>query len=149
MAMISIIFAIHNSTKTIHPPSGCQFLECKEASHFSETVSIDGLSYNRLHPSALSILLRFEEYGEYFFLCIPLFHHISEERIFTYLRRTSPSPFLASLPLLYSASSAPALTSRSSGPSCARSSHSSCPPSGDSSLLGDILNYSLYLLHRI
>ena len=37
------------------------------------------------------------------------------------------SPFLASLPLLYSVSPAPALMSRSSGRSCARSHHSRCP----------------------
>ena len=45
---------------------------------------------------------------------------------FKYVLRRSLSPFLASLLLLYSASSAPALMSRSSGRSCAPSRHSSC-----------------------
>ena len=40
---------------------------------------------------------------------------------------------MASLLLLYLASSAPTLMSRSSGRSCARSRHSSCPPSGNAS----------------
>ena len=148
-SMKPIIFTIHNSINTIHPPPGCLFLECKEVSRFPETVSIDDLSYNRLHPSALSILLRFEEYGEYFFLCKPIFHHISEQCHFTHFRRRSLSPFLASLELLYSASSTPVLMSLSPGRSCARSSHSSCPSSGDASLLGDIPNSSPYLFHRI
>ena len=48
--------------------------------------------------------------------------------IFTkHVLRRSLSPFLVSLPLLYSASSAPALVSRWSGRACARSRHSSCP----------------------
>ena len=53
--------------------------------------------------------------------------------IFTHVPRRSLSPFLASPFLLYSASSAPALMSLSSGRSCTRSRHSSCPPSGGSS----------------
>ena len=52
---------------------------------------------------------------------------------FTHVPRRSLSPSLVSLSLLYSASSAPALGSRSSGRSCARSRHSFCPPSGDAS----------------
>ena len=85
---------------------------------------------------------------EYFFLCTFLFYHISKER-HTHVLRRSLSSFLASLPLLYSASSAPALMSWSSGRSCARSRHSSCPPSGESSLLGGITNSSPYLFHCI
>ena len=34
----------------------------------AKNLGIAGLGYNRLHPSALSILLRFEKYIECFFL---------------------------------------------------------------------------------
>ena len=71
-------------------------------------------------------------------LHIPLFYHLSKERHIHFSRR-SLSLFLGSLPLLYSASSAPALLSRSSAHPCARSRHSTCPPSGDSLLLGGTL----------
>ena len=144
--MKPIIFATHNSIETIYPPPGCELLECKEVSHLLETMSIHSLSHYRQHLSTLLVFLRFDEYGEYFFLCLPLFHYISEERHFTHVGKKSLSPFLASLPLLYSASSAPTLMSRLSGRSCARSSHSSCPPSGDSSLLGGIVNSSPLLI---
>ena len=59
------------------------------------------------------------------------------------------SPFLASLPFLYSASSAPVLMSLSPGRSCARSRHSSYPSSGDTSLLGGILKFFRLILHTI
>ena len=150
MIVQPIFLAIRNSIKTIHPPPGYQLLECKEFSHLLETMSINSLRYYRQHSSPLSVFLRFEEYSEYFFLCIPLFHCISKERRhFTHVRGRSLSPFLALLPLPYSTSSAPALISLSSGRSCARSRHSSCPSSGDASVLGGIPNSSPYLFHRM
>ena len=69
----------------------------------------------------------------FFFSEYPFFIISARNVIFTHIPRRSLSPFLASLPLLYSASSAPALMSRLSGCSRARSRHSSCPPSSDSS----------------
>ena len=146
--MKPIMFAIHNSIETIHPPPGCLLLECKEVSHFLDAVSCNNLSYYCQHSSRVSVFLRFEKYGEYFSSAYPFFYHISKER-HTHVPRRSLSFFLASLPLLYSASSAPALMSRSSGRPCARSRYSSCPPSGDSSLLGGTLNYFSLILHRI
>ena len=67
---------------------------------------------------------------------IPHFHHTSRERhFFTHVPRRNLSPFLVSLPFLYSAPSAPALVSCSSGRSCARSRHSTLSfSSGDASL---------------
>ena len=61
--------------------------------------------------------------SEYHIFITPAGNVIFTKHVF----RRSLSPFLVSLPLLYSASSAPALVSRSSGHSCARSRHSSCP----------------------
>ena len=61
--------------------------------------------------------------------------------ILTHVPRRSLSPFLASFPLLYPASSAP--VSMSSGRSCARSHQSNSSLAGDASLLGGNINYSL------
>ena len=96
------IFAIHSSIKTIHPPLGCWLLECTEVSHFLETVSISSLSYYRQHPSALSVLFGLDEYGEYFFLRISLFHYISKERHFHSRSQDEPVTLLgvASTPIL-------------------------------------------------
>ena len=115
-----------------HPPKN---VVQSNASSPAVRCYLDGLLISIVHLSLYLVLLRIEEYGEHFFLCISLFYHISKER-HTHVLRENLSPFLASLPLLYSASSAPALMFLLSGRSCARSRHSSCPPSGDSSLLG-------------
>ena len=56
-------------------------------------MSIDDLSYNRLHPSAFVLSLRLEKYCKYFILSIPLFYHVSEKcRHFYSLSRRSLSP---------------------------------------------------------
>ena len=74
--------------------------------------------------------------------CTP-FYHISKKCRHYSLFRRSLSPFFAPLQLLRSASSAPALMSRSTpGRSCARSRQSSSSFSGDASLLGGTLNSS-------
>ena len=84
------------------------------------------------------------EYGEYFVLRIPLLTHQLGMSFFTHVPRRSFSPFVASLPLLYSASSAPALMSRSSSRSCARSRHSTLSFSS-----GDASPSAVLALHRI
>ena len=106
-------------------------------------MSIDGLSYDRLHSSALLLPLRLENYSKYFILSMPFFIKSVRNVAFTHsVFRRSLSPFSASLPLLRSVSSAPALMSRfSSGRSCARSRQSSSPSSGDASLLGGTLKF--------
>ena len=123
------IFAIHNSIETVHHPPGHQFLECYEVFHLLETASCSSLIYLCQHPSTFLICsdswstanISSSEYPVFF-------TSVRKNVIFSkHVVRRSLQPFLASLPLLYSASSAPALMSRSSGRSCARFRHSSCP----------------------
>ena len=77
--MEPIIVASRNSIKTIHPPLGCYLLVCEELSYLFETVSSDGLNFNRLHPSALPLSLRFENYGKYLILSIALLRQIGKK----------------------------------------------------------------------
>ena len=143
---------------------------------FFETMSTDGLSYNRLHSSALLLSLRLENYSEYFILSIALLHHDSKKCRQYSLCRRSLLPFSASLRLLCSASSAPvlgasflrsllrpiqSLSSRrvapapglvtlfSSGRSCTRSSQSSSSFSGDASLIGGTPKFFCLIVHPI
>ena len=116
-------------------------------------MSIDGLSYDRLHSSALLFPLRLENYSKYFILSIALFHQVSKKcRYFYLLSRRSLSPFFGvaslSVPGVLSAGLSPrvalapgSVTLFSSGRSCARSSQSSSSFSGDASLLGGTLKF--------
>ena len=75
-------------------------------------MSSDGLNYNRLHPSALSLSLRFENYGKYIILSIALLHQIGKKCSHCYLavrRSLSPPLFgVASTPALVLRRVAPA-----------------------------------------
>ena len=75
-------------------------------------MSSDGLNYNRLHPSALPLSLRFENYGKYLILSIALLHQIGKKCSHFYLavrRSLSPPLFgVASTPALYLRRVAPA-----------------------------------------
>ena len=76
-----------------------------------QTVSSDGLNYNRLHPSALPLSFRFENYGKYFILSIALLDQIGKKCIFFYLAvRRSLSR------LLFGVASTPALVLRRVAP---------------------------------
>ena len=81
-----------------HSPSSrlLSFLVCKEFFHLFETMSIDGLSHDRLHSSVILFPLRLENYSKYFILSIALFHQVSKKyRHFYLLSRRSLSPFFS------------------------------------------------------
>ena len=65
-------------------------------------MSFNSLSYYRQYPSTLSVFFLFDEYGEYFFLRISLFHLISKERHLYSCSQEEPVTLLgvASTPVL-------------------------------------------------
>ena len=117
--MKPIIFAIHNWIETVHPAGDGELRKSQSPSPAPVYV-FDLVLTHRVRQ-----IFRPPN--------TPFSSHQLGTSLSTHVPRRSLSSFLSSLLLLYSAFLNPALMSRSSGRSCARSRHSSCPSSGDAS----------------